>query len=390
MRKKELKEKGITLIALVITIIVLLILAGVSIATLTGENGILSQAVKAKEKNKKADIIEMSKTDILAYQTKNGNDTITAEQYKAVLNQYFQEVPSIENLEEALKNPEYSLKTKPTYGNCDIKLSDIYAGTVQFTEAASVAYSELTVGDYVSNYPVYYDNVGTAVDIDNETIALFPKDIYNKWRILSIDLDNEVVRLVSAGVPLNYYNSYDSKISVENLTTKFFDIEISSTLTPYKFFKNGFKTTSTVTSTSDLENLFYNDFTDVYKEGETYTDNYNTFSYIEGKPKVQSMTKADVDEVYGSSTSNSTYVEENDLLSLPCYDDTVHPYCNTWLASANSINHLWMVHFAGMISDAHSYGSYGIRVVVSLKPGIKFISNNEKINDTTTWNIAIK
>ena len=36
--KKEIKNKGITLIALVITIIVLLILAGVSIAMLTGEN----------------------------------------------------------------------------------------------------------------------------------------------------------------------------------------------------------------------------------------------------------------------------------------------------------------------------------------------------------------
>ena len=41
------KQKGITLIALVITIIVLLILAGVSISMLTGENGILNQASKA-------------------------------------------------------------------------------------------------------------------------------------------------------------------------------------------------------------------------------------------------------------------------------------------------------------------------------------------------------
>ena len=43
------KSKGITLIALVITIIVLLILAGVTIATLTGENGILTKATTAKE-----------------------------------------------------------------------------------------------------------------------------------------------------------------------------------------------------------------------------------------------------------------------------------------------------------------------------------------------------
>lgn len=41
-------NKGITLIALVITIIVLLILAGVSIAMLTGDNGILTQAGNAK------------------------------------------------------------------------------------------------------------------------------------------------------------------------------------------------------------------------------------------------------------------------------------------------------------------------------------------------------
>ena len=47
--KKE--ETGITLIALIITIIVLLILAGVSIATLTGENGLLNKATEAKEKS---------------------------------------------------------------------------------------------------------------------------------------------------------------------------------------------------------------------------------------------------------------------------------------------------------------------------------------------------
>ena len=50
MRKTN--EKGITLIALIVTIIVLLILASVSIAMLTGENGILIQAKKAKEETK--------------------------------------------------------------------------------------------------------------------------------------------------------------------------------------------------------------------------------------------------------------------------------------------------------------------------------------------------
>ena len=48
------KNRGITLIALVVTIIVLLILAGISISMLTGQNGILNRASEAKEKTETA------------------------------------------------------------------------------------------------------------------------------------------------------------------------------------------------------------------------------------------------------------------------------------------------------------------------------------------------
>lgn len=62
--KKVLKnEKGITLIALVITIIILLILASVSIAMLTGENGVLTQAIKAKSETQMANNEEQKKLD---------------------------------------------------------------------------------------------------------------------------------------------------------------------------------------------------------------------------------------------------------------------------------------------------------------------------------------
>ena len=47
--QEKIRERGITLIALVITIIVLLILAGVAISALTGDSGILSNSEKAKE-----------------------------------------------------------------------------------------------------------------------------------------------------------------------------------------------------------------------------------------------------------------------------------------------------------------------------------------------------
>ena len=47
MRTKEIK--GITIISLVVTIVVLLILAGVSISTLVGENGVVDNAKKDTE-----------------------------------------------------------------------------------------------------------------------------------------------------------------------------------------------------------------------------------------------------------------------------------------------------------------------------------------------------
>ena len=49
MKKENLKnERGITLVALVITIIVLLILSGISISIIVGDNGILAKATNAK------------------------------------------------------------------------------------------------------------------------------------------------------------------------------------------------------------------------------------------------------------------------------------------------------------------------------------------------------
>ena len=81
---KEIKKqtKGITLIALVITIIVLLILAGVSIAMLTGDNGILTQAQNAKEETEKASLIEQVQTDILGEQANGEGSGIGAVQKK--------------------------------------------------------------------------------------------------------------------------------------------------------------------------------------------------------------------------------------------------------------------------------------------------------------------
>ena len=58
MKNKLRKKEGITLIALVITIIVLLILAGVSISMISSQDGILNKATSAKETQKNATELE--------------------------------------------------------------------------------------------------------------------------------------------------------------------------------------------------------------------------------------------------------------------------------------------------------------------------------------------
>lgn len=65
------KSKGITLIALVITIIFLLILSGVTIAMLTGDNGILIQASKAKEQIEKSQELEQIQLAVISLMSNN-------------------------------------------------------------------------------------------------------------------------------------------------------------------------------------------------------------------------------------------------------------------------------------------------------------------------------
>ena len=88
---KETKKhfnKGITLIALVITIIVLLILAGVSIAMLTGENGVLTKATESKEQTEIGQEKEEIKMSYAAAKTNKGDkvaEDITASELQGEL-----------------------------------------------------------------------------------------------------------------------------------------------------------------------------------------------------------------------------------------------------------------------------------------------------------------
>ena len=74
MKTKEMK--GITLVALVVTIVVLLILAGVSINTVLGDDGIIKKAKEAAEATKRASAEEEMNRLVLEYQLAKNDETL--------------------------------------------------------------------------------------------------------------------------------------------------------------------------------------------------------------------------------------------------------------------------------------------------------------------------
>ncbi len=196
LESKKMYQKGITLIALVITIIVLLILAGISIASLTGENGILNQASQAGEETKRAEIIEKARLDILEIQTENESGNITEEQLIKVLEEYFNDVP--QELPDNLDDLE--LIAKEEYGGYKIQVSQIWNGEFKDgifnPETLTIGTAKNTdkYGWKVTNYTVQTSQMST-----------------NVWRLFYQDSKNTYL-IVDKGVgryqPSNYYENY--------------------------------------------------------------------------------------------------------------------------------------------------------------------------------------
>ena len=86
--------KGITLVALVITVIVLLILASISISTISGDNSLLNRAGKAKEDAERAELEEVLNKEYVKLETKS--------KYNSVAN--------LDDAVEAVKNQGYDDK----------------------------------------------------------------------------------------------------------------------------------------------------------------------------------------------------------------------------------------------------------------------------------------
>ena len=147
------KEKGLTLIALIVTIIVMIILAGIAISTITGKSGITNQARESKNKSERQEIIESAKSQISDTVVENVGTDITRSQLKEILDKYFENVPDDYTLDT-------ELTTKSEYGDYVIKVSEIYDRTTIFADNGEDS-SETTPANTSSTNGGSSDNSGS-------------------------------------------------------------------------------------------------------------------------------------------------------------------------------------------------------------------------------------
>ena len=216
--KKEIKnkqEKGITLIALVVTIIVLLILAGVAINLTIGQNGIITRAMDSTERTEIADEREAI---ILAYQaclidTLGGN--VTAKQLEDELKSQGRDVSVTQEGENLIVTYNQTKRTYQINQNGDVS---------QVANAAISTSMEVAYNNTVLNA----DDLPNVKEVTSENIPI-PKGFYyvggtkDTGLVISDverdDLDNTLQGNQFVWVPVNQNQVLKIEVtSEENIT----------------------------------------------------------------------------------------------------------------------------------------------------------------------------
>lgn len=199
----KINERGITLIALVVTIVVLIILAGISISMLTGENGIITRAT---ESNLQTKIGEEKEAINLAMQALFIDKADNPDNYQ---NGIINNTQLKNEMDKSTIKPE-EITMNETTNELTVKFDDSRDNRTYVVEQTGkigevVRREGIKVGDYVD---YQYDNADDYIipdDIDwysgwsgSSKVVKQNKDV--KWRILNIYDDGRVDLISERGI----------------------------------------------------------------------------------------------------------------------------------------------------------------------------------------------
>ena len=209
--KKDMK--GITLIALVITIIVLLILAGVSIATLTGQNGILTQANTAKTQTAEAKNLEQVK---LAVSTGVSENLTTGRNVNEAIQEELRKTDPAATVVGDGDEKEITYNGK--LYNANIKTGEIEETTQGDLSNKSIKLIVNTGEDGLVVLPFDEENSGNVTKVnwgDGNVETIGKEDYEEKGKIASTTNNIQVAATVIYRGIYHKYNEKNKEIEVE-------------------------------------------------------------------------------------------------------------------------------------------------------------------------------
>ena len=172
------RQAGITLIALVITIIILLILAGVSISMLTGQNGILTKANEAKTEMEENTVKEKLQVAITGSYDENSfnykelkNNLLNIEGLNLLLGQEGGNL--IENLEAEIKGEDFPIKIRIDEYEYSILDKGIVNNVYKISTAEDLKNfrDEVNTGNTFKGETIYLEN-NINLDINEEWVPI--------------------------------------------------------------------------------------------------------------------------------------------------------------------------------------------------------------------------
>ncbi|MBD9159236.1 MAG: hypothetical protein EGQ16_05310 [Clostridiales bacterium] len=375
---KLLNSSGITLIALVITIIVLLLLAGVSIAMLTGQNGILTQAQNAKTVTENKAAEEKLKLAITSVRSQTEDASLDLEKLKTeVTTNYGGQVNgTVFPLAVVIDGKSFMVDN---VGNVELERAKLQIGDFVNYSAGNWTAADMTkiqnsgakiAANNSTNLPSQNfqfggftedssrdgnatpDNSNYAYVIDKSTGSAV-----TGWRVF--DIDGGTVTLISAGCPEDYHHSYINGSNYAYISEYILsgnansgassDLGLGSTYTArdWSMYINsnyGSRITATALTKEKLDNWYTKHITD------------GTVANI--------STDATFQEIYGTA-----------------YENLIDNYSYYWLASVSNSSQVWLMSPGGRYirGSGNSY-SFGVRILISLLDGIK---TNEPIGTKT-------
>lgn len=218
-------QNGITLIALVVTIIVLIILAGISINLILGENGIITKTNEAKVENEKGrykeEINILAMGESIKYQT----DEITFDELISTVKTKIEEKSYVESVTQKKVSSYVVLEAQTDLNIVSVKFSEngieIVEGTVEPSEEVSADIFNYTInadGD-VEIIGFNFDNMEyeetrtedvyleEKIVIKNMETLSFPSAIDGK-NVVAIKLDTHIL---NGEVESGFYTPFEGE-----------------------------------------------------------------------------------------------------------------------------------------------------------------------------------